>query len=73
MLKTMHHSDYQRKIRDYSDECLHHTIRDCQEVIRLQSEFNPNCGYYADEIHYCRMELNRRKKLDKCPTCGKIK
>ena len=61
-IKVMNHSEYQKKVKYLSDDVLKHIIEDCREVIKLQSSFNPNCGYYADEIHYCSAELNRRKK-----------
>jgi len=37
------------------------TIKDCMETLRAWMDC-PNHGYYMDEIHYCRMELNRRQK-----------
>jgi hypothetical protein len=58
-MKKMDHAAYQRKVRMLSNESLRYTIRDCQEAIRANPE-NPNNGYYADEINYCAMELNRR-------------
>lgn len=61
--KVMNHSEYQRKIKSYTAESLRHIIQDCKEVIELQSEFNPNIGYYQDEMLYCQAELARRAKL----------
>lgn len=73
MLKTMNHTEYPKSLRHLTDAELRHRIKDCKEVIRLQADFNPNIDYYYDESIYCQMELTRRKGLDKCPTCGKIK
>ena len=60
--KTMNHTEYPKRIRKYTDDVLRNIIRECQEVIALQSGFNGNCGYYADEISYCSMELKRREQ-----------
>jgi len=62
MLKIMKHSEYQKNCKSLSDAELRYIIDECQQVIKLQQDFNPNCGYYQDEIHYCAMELNRRSK-----------
>lgn len=62
MAKTMDHAAYMRKTRTMSESALRHVIEDCKAVIEAQQGFNDNCGYYMDEIHYCCMELNRRKK-----------
>lgn len=60
MTKIMNHSEYIKKTKTMTDSQLSHVIDDCREVIRLQSDFNPNIGYYMDEMHYCAMELNIR-------------
>lgn len=59
--KTMNHSEYIEKTKDMTDSELRYVVRDCRAVINLQKDFNPNCNYYQDEIHYCAMELYRRK------------
>ena len=54
------HNDYPKKCRNRTENSLRYTIKDCKEAIAA----NPNghkAGYYADEIHYCAMELNRRQ------------
>jgi hypothetical protein len=66
VIKNMDHGAYMRKVRRMDDVALEFTIRDCREVIRLQADFNPNIGYYMDEIHYCSMELRRRKERVRC-------
>ena len=65
MPKVMNHSEYMKKTRTMDESSLRHVIKECKEVIELQSSFNENVGYYMDEIHYCCMELNRREKLGK--------
>ena len=59
--KVMNHSKYQAKTKNMTDSELRYVIKDCRAVINLQKDFNPNCSYYADEIHYCAMELYNRK------------
>lgn len=56
----MNHAEYQKRVKTMDTSALLHVIRDCKEAIKAYPE-NPNCGYYEDEIHYCSMELNRRK------------
>jgi hypothetical protein len=49
-----------KKVRALPLESLLYIIKDCQETLSI----NPDCekaGYYADEIHYCAMELKRRR------------
>jgi len=56
----INHAEYQEKTCTMSDEALRYTIRDCKEAI----EANPDghkAGYYADEINYCAMEIQRRR------------
>lgn len=61
MTKTMNHSEYMAKTRTMTEAQLRYVIEDCKLVIACQQAFNPNCGYYMDEIHYCSMELRRRE------------
>jgi len=63
--KVMDHTEYQKKVKKYDDDTLRYIIKECKEVIDRQKDFNPNCGYYADEICYCSMELKRREDLKK--------
>lgn len=60
-MKTMNHSEYQAKTRTMTVSQLLFTIKDCMETLRVWVDC-PNHGYYMDEIHYCRMEINRRQK-----------
>ena len=57
----INHTEYMKKVKTLPYESLLYIIKDCQETLAV----NPNCekaGYYADEIHYCAMELKRRQK-----------
>ena len=70
------HIEYPKRIRNLSSDQLRFIIQDCREALRLISwpshctdvaaeAVMQNCiksGYYADEINYCAMELNRRQK-----------
>ena len=59
-MNQINHSDYQKKVKTLSIESLRFIIRDCQEAINSMPN-NPKNGFYQDEIHYCVMELNKRK------------
>lgn len=61
MSKVMNHSEYIRKTRGMSDDSLRFVINDCRTVLADWPD-HPNAGYYQDEIHYCGMELTRRRK-----------
>ncbi len=57
----MNHAEYPKTLRSKTVESLRWIIKDCQEAITAM----PNgykVGYYADEIHYCSMELYRRHR-----------
>ena len=60
-MKIMDHAAYQADCRTKTEAQLRFIIQGCQEVVKVQSGFNPNIGYYMDEIHYCSMELARRQ------------
>lgn len=60
-MKTMNHAEYKAKTREMTANELLHTIKDCMETLKAWMDC-PNHGYYMDEIHYCRMELNRRQQ-----------
>jgi hypothetical protein len=59
-MKTMNHSNYIKSLKNKSIESLKFIIKDCKEAIESMPG-NPNNSYYADEINYCCMELNKRK------------
>ena len=60
-MKTMNHAEYQNKTRTMTTNQLLFTIKDCLETLKAWFDC-PNHGYYMDEVHYCRMELNRRQQ-----------
>lgn len=64
MLRTeqiiIDHDKYMKKVKTMSMESLLFTIRDCKDALNAMPD-NPKSGYYQDEIHYCAMEINRRK------------
>jgi len=55
------HANYPKSLKGRSDDSLRFTIKDCQAAMKAMPD-NPKCGYYADEIHYCGMELHSRTK-----------
>ena len=65
VLKVMDHNAYPKSLKTKSEHQLRTIIADCREVIELQKDFNPNISYYEDEIHYCAMEISRRRKAAK--------
>lgn len=66
MSKVMNHAVYQAGLKTRSREELDYIIKDAGEAIRVNPE-SVNVSYYADEIHYCAMEIHRRrtKKVQK--------
>ena len=56
----INHTQYQKKVKSLSTESLRFIIKDCKEAINAMPN-NPKNGYYQDEIHYCVIELNKRK------------
>ena len=61
MLNQIDHAEYPKSLVDRSISSLRYTIKDCQNAMAAMPD-NPKCGYYADEIHYCAMEIKRRQK-----------
>lgn len=57
----INHAEYQEKVKTMTDGQLKFVISDCQQAIAAMPNGH-KAGYYADEINYCRMELNRRAK-----------
>ena len=56
------HSDYIESCKKRSDDSLRYIMQDCRNAIEAMPE-NPKCSQYMDEIHYCAMELRRRKDI----------
>lgn len=63
-MKTMNHTEYQKKLKTKTSADLEFAIKDCLEAIKAMPE-GENVGYYTDEVHYCRAELNRRSDFVK--------
>lgn len=53
------HTDYMAKVKTLSNESLRYTIEDCRNAMAAMPD-SPKWGQYADEVHYCHMEINRR-------------
>jgi len=53
------HSAYMAKTKWMTDEELRYVIEDCRNAMHAMPS-NPKWGQYADEVHYCTMELRRR-------------
>ena len=63
-MKQINHSEYMKKVKTLTEESLRYIIKDCQEAINAMPN-GEKAGYYADEIHYCSMELARRASTKK--------
>lgn len=61
MSKIMRHAEYQERLRGLPNRALRFIIQDAQEAIQAMPD-GPNAGYYADEVNYAGMELQRRQK-----------
>lgn len=62
--KEMDHSGYMKKLtneKNFPDSSLKYIKEDAKKAMEAMPD-GPNVGYYEDEIHYCTMELARRKK-----------
>ena len=57
----INHKEYQAHTRKMTVASLRWTIKDCKKAIAAMPDGH-KAGYYADEIHYCAMELKRRQK-----------
>lgn len=53
------HSEYAELCKQRSVESLHYIVSDCHAAMTANPD-NPKCSQYADEAHYCAMEINRR-------------
>lgn len=54
------HAACQKACRAKSDDSLRYMIQDCREAMEAMPHGH-KAGYYADEIHYASMELQRRQ------------
>jgi len=55
------HSQYIAMTKGMSLDSLLHVMQDCAAAMAANPD-NPKCEQYADERHYCAMELERRRK-----------
>ena len=53
------HTQYMAKVKTLSNESLRYIIEDCRNAMAAMPS-SPKWGQYADEVHYCHMEINRR-------------
>jgi hypothetical protein len=53
------HTDYMTKVKTLSNESLRYIVEDCRNAMAAMPG-SPKWGQYADEVHYCHMEINRR-------------
>ena len=60
----INHSEYMKKVKLLPVESLRYIIKDCNEAIKANPS-SEKTGYYADEINYCAMGLQRRSKKEK--------
>ena len=60
VIKYMSHSLYMQACKAKTDGELRYTIKDARAAIDAMPD-GINAGFYADEISYCAMELNRRR------------
>lgn len=60
MKKQLNHCEYMKKVKTISTESLNYIIQDCKEALKNFPN-GEKSGWYQDEIHYCVMELNKRK------------
>ena len=62
-METTHidHTAYQARIRSYTEAELRYAMQDAREAMEAMPNGHKS-GYYADEVHYCGMELQRRTR-----------
>ena len=53
------HSEYMAMVKTLPNESLRYIIEDCRNAMAANPS-NPKWGQYADEVHYCHMEIKRR-------------
>ena len=54
------HTQTIERYRDLDIESLKYIMFDCRQALNAMPD-NPKAGQYMDEIHYCLMELARRR------------
>ena len=56
LAKKMDHNAYIARTRKMEDASLRYVRDDARQAIEAMPD-GPNAGYYADEMHYCEMEI----------------
>ena len=59
IMKRFDHNAYPKKLKKLTLKTIRYIIQDCREALKAMPD-GDNAGYYADEINYCTMELNKR-------------
>jgi len=62
MRTEIDHAGYPRRLKRKSLSELQYILRDAKAAIKAMPDGH-KAGYYADEINYVCMEINRRRKL----------
>ena len=57
--KKMDHAAYQTRMKSLPRVALDYIVDDAQKAIAAMPD-GPNAGYYADEVHYAAMEIQKR-------------
>jgi hypothetical protein len=60
----LNHTEYMKKVKTLTIEQLQYIIKDAREALECLP-WSHKAGWYQDEIHYCHMELVRRKEKHK--------
>ena len=59
MKKVMNHSEYMESLKTKSTASLRYIAQDANNAMTAMPD-GVNAGYYADEVHYCMMEIRSR-------------
>ena len=54
------HTQTMKRYKGLDIESLKYIMFDCRQALKAMPD-NPKAGQYIDEIHYCLMELSRRR------------
>ncbi len=61
MIKQIDHDKYPKSLKRKTIDELKYIIKDASEAEKANPD-GPNAGYYADEVLYASMELNKRQQ-----------
>ena len=59
-MTEINHTEYPKSLKGRSNDALRYTIADATAAMLAMPE-GDKAGYYADEVHYCAMELKSRE------------